>query len=142
MNWIKEELQLLNRAIDSHCLKLRIFATRESIPKSQPGQACSEKLTQTVDEIQLPGPSTQSGKQPDDFTGKQGTDFGHPDLNQHIDHFLEGIVWGRTTVLASGPLGMISDIRQIVASHNCGGEVWRGNGRFDVDLICEDRVEW
>jgi hypothetical protein len=37
---------------------------------------------------------------------------------------------------------MISDLRSIVAGLNRGGEVWRGEERWNVKLICDDRLEW
>jgi hypothetical protein len=37
---------------------------------------------------------------------------------------------------------MISDLRSIVAKCNDGSKVWRGEERFDVELVCDDRLEW
>jgi hypothetical protein len=51
-------------------------------------------------------------------------------------------VRGRTDVFASGPGEMISDLRSIIAAANKGGEVWKGEDRWDVRLTCDDRLEW
>jgi ferric-chelate reductase len=37
---------------------------------------------------------------------------------------------------------MVVDLRAAVAKKNDGGRVWRGEERFDVRLVCDDRLEW
>jgi ferric-chelate reductase len=65
-----------------------------------------------------------------------------PDLGMIVHDFLDTTIRGSTTVYASGPGGMVSDLRRIVAGCNSGGEVWKGKERYDVRLVCDDRMEW
>ncbi|KAL1598150.1 hypothetical protein SLS59_007160 [Nothophoma quercina] len=65
-----------------------------------------------------------------------------PDLRLMVVDFVASTVRGRTDVFASGPGGMISDLRTIIAAVNKGGEVWKGDERWDVRLTCDDRLEW
>ncbi|KAL7940791.1 ferric reductase like transmembrane component domain-containing protein [Trichoderma barbatum] len=64
-----------------------------------------------------------------------------PDVTKLIGDFLEGTVCGPSTVIASGPGAMISDIRAAVAGFNSPRKVWHGHQRYDVKLINEDRME-
>jgi predicted ferric reductase len=65
-----------------------------------------------------------------------------PDLKLAVEEFVASSVRGRTDVFASGPGSMISDLRTIIAGVNKGGEVWKGEERWDVRLTCDDRLEW
>lgn len=65
-----------------------------------------------------------------------------PDLRAMVEDFVTSTVRGRTDVFASGPGGLISDLRSIIASVNSGAEVWKGDERRDVRLTCDDRLEW
>lgn len=65
-----------------------------------------------------------------------------PNLHTMVGEFLAATVRGRTDVFASGPGELISDLRSIVASSNKGGEVLKGDDRWDVRLTCDDRLEW
>lgn len=65
-----------------------------------------------------------------------------PDLRLTVEDFVASTVRGRTDVFASGPGDMISDLRTIIAGVNKGGEVWKGEERWDVRLTCDDRLEW
>ncbi|KAJ4361097.1 uncharacterized protein N0V89_001666 [Didymosphaeria variabile] len=64
-----------------------------------------------------------------------------PDLRLLVEEFVSSTVRGRTDVFASGPGGLISDLRSIVAGVNSGAGVWRGR-EGDVRLTCDDRLEW
>lgn len=66
----------------------------------------------------------------------------HPDLVTLVRTFVAGTIRGPTRVYASGPGGMISDLRGAVASCNSAGKVWRGDERCDVELVGDERVEW
>jgi len=66
----------------------------------------------------------------------------HPDLGAIVREFVDATVQGPTSVYASGPGGMISDLRTIVAGLNDGAKVWRGDLRSSVELKCDDRLEW
>ncbi|KAL5434588.1 hypothetical protein PMIN07_006953 [Paraphaeosphaeria minitans] len=65
-----------------------------------------------------------------------------PDLKMIVKGFVGSTVRGRTDVFASGPGGMISDVRSIIAGVNRGTDVWKGDERGDVRLTCDDRLEW
>lgn len=66
----------------------------------------------------------------------------HPDLYALVHDFVDSTVRGPTVVYASGPGGMISDLRSVIAGCNDGGRVWKGDMRGSVDLRCDDRLEW
>ena len=66
----------------------------------------------------------------------------HPDLAAIVKTFVSGTVRGPTRVFASGPGGMVSDLRHVVAACNDAGKVWRGDERYDVELVNDDRLEW
>ncbi|OAG06212.1 uncharacterized protein CC84DRAFT_1119948 [Paraphaeosphaeria sporulosa] len=65
-----------------------------------------------------------------------------PDLKMIVEEFVGSTARGRTDVFASGPGGMISDLRSIIAGVNSGADVWKGDERGDVRLTCDDRLEW
>lgn len=69
-------------------------------------------------------------------------DTQHPDLARLVRDFVDTSVRGPTTVYASGPGGMITDLREVVAQCNDGARVWTGDERWSVDLVCDDRMEW
>jgi predicted ferric reductase len=66
----------------------------------------------------------------------------HPDLGLIVDEFMNEVSCGRTTVYASGPGRMISELRSIVAQCNDGAKVWRADEKYNVELLCDDRLEW
>jgi hypothetical protein len=65
-----------------------------------------------------------------------------PDLKMTVEEFVGSTVRGRTDVFASGPGGMISELRSIIAGVSSGAAVWKGDERGDVRLTCDDRLEW
>ncbi|KAF1966840.1 hypothetical protein BU23DRAFT_543701 [Bimuria novae-zelandiae CBS 107.79] len=65
-----------------------------------------------------------------------------PSLRALVEDFVASTINGRTDVFASGPGGLISDLRSIVASLNSGADVWKGDERRDIRLTCDDRLEW
>jgi hypothetical protein len=50
----------------------------------------------------------------------------HPDLNALFNGFVASTVRGPTCVFASGPGGMLSDLKGIVGWCNSAGKVWKG----------------
>lgn len=66
----------------------------------------------------------------------------HPDLAAIVRYFVSNTVRGPTRVFASGPGGMVSDLRGVVAACNDATRVWKGDERFDVELVNDDRLEW
>ncbi|KAI1119913.1 ferric reductase like transmembrane component-domain-containing protein [Nemania abortiva] len=148
--WVEQELVAVNNAAKSHGIEVHIYVTRES--DSSASSIQDEKLAkQGIDEKETCGsPSCLSASINGIQTpmsldiqkiGSRGLNQ-HPDLKSLVGDFVDGTVRGPTKVFGSGPGGMISDLRSIVATCNSGAKVWRGNERFDVSLICDDRLEW
>ncbi|KAL1887257.1 hypothetical protein Cpir12675_006630 [Ceratocystis pirilliformis] len=67
--------------------------------------------------------------------------WGRPELVATVREFVDTTIKGETTVVASGPLGMVSDLRRAVAVCNDGSKVWKGEERFSVRLVCDERLE-
>ncbi|RYP22110.1 hypothetical protein DL765_001869 [Monosporascus sp. GIB2] len=148
IRWVEKELDVIRKAAVSHRIGVHIFVTREQSSKSTSLQ--DVKTTEKDTDIQEVGstPSTVSleGTQTTPAVDVQkigGEDYNrHPNLKEVVNDFVENTVRGSTVVYTSGPGGMISDLRSIVASCNSGSKVWRGDERFDVRLTCDDRLEW
>lgn len=66
----------------------------------------------------------------------------HPDLYSLVNDFVATTSQGSTTVYASGPGSMITDLRTVIAGCNDGTKVWKGDKRACVELKCDDRLEW
>lgn len=66
----------------------------------------------------------------------------HPDLSVLVKEFIYETICSRTTVYASGPGRMISDFSSIVSKANDGSKVRKSDERYDVSLVCDDRLEW
>ncbi|KIX00135.1 uncharacterized protein Z518_10272 [Rhinocladiella mackenziei CBS 650.93] len=151
--WIKTELETLRRAGASHNLKIRIFVTRENdatATKQDETPAKSEfhNFAMSSSSSSSSMPKNTSGSRPGSFLICHPTSVEaspksrHPDLGALVHSFVDSTIRGSTTVYGSGPGGMISDLRRIVAGCNSGAKVWDGNERFDVKLVCDDRLEW
>ncbi|KAK7998905.1 ferric reductase like transmembrane component-domain-containing protein [Apiospora marii] len=154
MQWVQKELDAIHRASRTHGVAVHIFVTRES---SSPTPSLRDEKTATskccndtaVKEVGAPSSSSTStdssvsvkSLEVQKLGGSENFDT-HPDLQKMVAAFVENTVRGSTTVFASGPGGMVSDLRTIVASCNSGAQVWRGNERYDVGLTCDDRLEW
>ncbi|WWC67748.1 uncharacterized protein I206_101660 [Kwoniella pini CBS 10737] len=73
---------------------------------------------------------------------EQGLEPHHrPNLRQAVKDFVSRTVNGPTVVYASGPGGIISDVRDEVAECNDASKVWNGEERGEVKLIYDDRLE-
>ena len=150
-DWISEELDILQRAKKVMNLKIRIFATRDLSTDSSPAtkgtisfSVADETGACEVSPAPSESPSCRFKKEAtvENLGGELEKGSTHPDLHKLIPAFLEEVVKGPTTVFVSGPGGMVSDVRGIVASCNSGPKVWIGQERSDVGLICDDRLEW
>lgn len=164
--WIQPELEELHKAQRALKLKIRLFATRDVGSGREREAAGDEKggdleaEVKAVDDApdQTPPPlsSVASSSDPDPDaicpcdgeipvrkTGQAvlGVDR-HPDLDKLLRDFVGATTSGPTMVFASGPGGMISDVRSTVASCNSGSKVWAGEERADVRLVCDNRLEW
>jgi predicted ferric reductase len=72
----------------------------------------------------------------------RNTESRHPDVGKLVGDFVSSTAQGPTTVYASGPGGMVTDLREAVSLCNDSGKVWKGDERGDVSLVCDDRIEW
>lgn len=157
VEWISRELDVLRRTSGQTNLSVRIFVTRENevdnLNLTSHGSRSKEALVEDAVVISSASSSTEEDQKPTNsrtgfFSVQHPTSIEadpesrHPDLSALVQQFLSSTVRGSTTVFASGPGGMISDLRRIVAYTNSGAKVWRGNERHNVELVCDDRLEW
>ncbi|KAI1098273.1 ferric reductase NAD binding domain-containing protein [Jackrogersella minutella] len=147
--WVEKELNIIRKAAKAHKIEIHVYVTREGNNKNlSSSEEVSEKDDAAVREAGVPHSTGSSINEVQSNStldvqriGGQGFDR-HPDLEKLVKEFVDGTVRGSTSVYASGPGSMISDLRSIVASCNSGEKVWQGNERYDVQLICDDRLEW
>lgn len=169
MAWVKSELDVLYEASRAVDLKISIFVTREdprgadtptsdkagdvkiteeSIASSSSsteivGECCGGKKDKEIDVCSPP-----NARRPSITVERRGSlttappEMRHPDLHKLAHEFVDSTIRGSTVVYASGPGGMISDLRRIVAGCNDGSKVWKGDMRSCVELRCDDRLEW
>lgn len=149
VRWVEPELNILGAAAKSHSIGIHIFVTREQ--RSSASFVKDEKLGQSSAHDKEVGSSSSASSASDTAAavvvdvqkiGRAGQEDAHPDLERMVGVFVGNTVRGPTTVYASGPGGMISDLRSIVAGCNSGTRVWSGGLRFDVGLTYDDRLEW
>ncbi|KAI1495468.1 ferric reductase like transmembrane component-domain-containing protein [Biscogniauxia marginata] len=141
MRWVERELETVRKAARPHQVEIHIYVTREA---SSGGSSVNDEKgygSVAVKETGCCSSVNQIRSIDVEKIGGEGFDK-HPDLNKLVHGFVENTVRGPTKVYASGPGGMISDLRTIVASCSSGAKVWGGNERFDVSLTCDDRLEW
>lgn len=148
IEWVDDEMAaLMRRAQEGLNLSISLFATRDVgdttgnwIGKCDFGGAAADETS-----------SSPGGIRPCHVDAARGTekmadistcDGRRPNLVKLVGTFVESTVSGRTVVFASGPGGMISDLRSTVADLNVPSKVWRRQERFDVELVCDDRLEW
>ncbi|KAG4221423.1 hypothetical protein PC116_g30101 [Phytophthora cactorum] len=146
--WVEKELDTIRKAAKAHKIEVHIYVTREASSKSPSinDEILEKDIAVKESGIGSSAVSSVKGVQSASSLdvqriGGEGFDR-HPDLNKIVREFVDNTVRGSTAVYASGPGGMISDLRSVVASCNSGAKVWGGNGRYDVSLICDDRLEW
>ncbi|KAG5926549.1 hypothetical protein E4U42_003171 [Claviceps africana] len=157
VDWVAGEMAVLRRCREALGLTVSVFATRDVA-----GCDASEKLANDCGRAKGQGApitdeksSSSAGDcpcetdvvcQPDlsvQRTGGASADKArHPDLGGLVRDFVASTVSGRTIVFASGPGGMITDLREAVAGLNAPAKVWRRQERYDVELVCDDRLEW
>jgi ferric-chelate reductase len=148
VQWIRKELDILRKARKAMNLKIRIFATRDTkspstsresvLPVKSENEKSMQALRQSSSEVDLCDCDLDV---PVKLGGGSG-DSRHPDLQKLITEFLDNTITGPTTIFASGPGGMLSDLRDIVATCNSPSKVWNGEEKFDVNLVYDDRLEW
>lgn len=140
--WVAAELDTLRTSgVD---ITIQIFATRD-IASGSSGSSLQEKTA--TDDV-CPCADSKGLPQPDKLVEKLGDEAAisdeqrHPNLAVLVEEFVAETASGPTTVFASGPGGMISDVRRAVAANNQPKMVWRGEERGEVRLVCDDRLEW
>ncbi|KAL4907875.1 hypothetical protein BDW74DRAFT_189273 [Aspergillus multicolor] len=169
MAWIESELETLKKAAAAVSnFRIRIFVTRgvhdASASASAPAPVASEYplskeaeamvASQTPSSVSTPSLSTSTPPPelessstftihtPSSSASLSSGNTQHPDLGSQVTEFVSRTVAGPTRVIASGPLGMIRDLRSAVARCNDPGKVWKGDERFDVTLFHDDRLEF
>ncbi|KAI3325194.1 ferric reductase like transmembrane component-domain-containing protein [Xylariaceae sp. AK1471] len=150
LRWVEQEIMAIHNAARSHRIEVHIYVTREagSNTPSIQEEKLEEQIVADKEICRSPScSSTSINGSPTAMSldiqklGSKGLDR-HPDLKTLVTDFVESTVRGPTRVFGSGPGGMISDLRSVVAASNSGAKVWRGDERFDVSLTCDDRLEW
>lgn len=150
LSWIQPELDTLREASCSSHLNLTIhlFITREDHhththnPSSIPNDSEDEKEKAMNIDIDIKPVTSSSSSSSNISLHKLFPHLSRPDLETIVQEFISHTMAGATSVFASGPSGMISDLRRVVAGCNHGGRVWKGDETADVSLICDDRLEW
>ncbi|KZL81968.1 ferric reductase like transmembrane component [Colletotrichum incanum] len=142
VEWIKPELDALE-AEEGPNVVVRIFATRDASSGVSPS-GHSNKLSEsgsTSDAGEGPGEKQVqvSAKATGEVTSCDAPR--HPDVATIVRQFVDTAVSGRTAVFASGPGGLMSDIRVAVAQCNSASKVWKGEERYNVSLIHDERME-
>ncbi|GKT60825.1 ferric reductase like transmembrane component [Colletotrichum tofieldiae] len=142
VEWIRPELDALE-AEEGPKVTVRIFATRDAcndIPPSEKSNKLSESGS-TSDAGEGPGEKQVqvSARATGELTSSETPR--HPDMATIVRQFVDATVSGRTAVFASGPGGLMSDIRVAVAQCNSASKVWQGEERYNVSLIHDERME-
>ncbi|KAL4998352.1 ferric reductase like transmembrane component-domain-containing protein [Aspergillus recurvatus] len=166
MDWVEGELEMLKKAAAAvRNFRIRIFVTRgahdsttkpvaaSEYPLSKEAEAEAEAVVASQTPSSLSTPSilppefdlqspTFTIHVPSSAASLSSGKTQHPDLAAQVTDFVSRTVSGPTRVIASGPLGMIRDLRSAVASCNDPSKVWKGQERFDVQLVHDDRLEF
>ncbi|KAH8883369.1 hypothetical protein GQ53DRAFT_430872 [Thozetella sp. PMI_491] len=143
LEWVKPELDELRRAAYGVEVDIRVFVTDDAAGAKSSGSSVNEPVSAketAVAEVRdsiAPLSKASSGRS----TGLRITEYRRPDISRAVREFTDGVAHGSTTVFGSGPPGMIEDLRTAVASCNSAARVWKGEDRFDVRLVCDDRLE-
>jgi predicted ferric reductase len=138
--WVRDELESIYQASEAHAIEVSVYVTREVVsPTMKHDHAQDDKAVDIGISFSVPSDSddVRNGVR----RNSQNSQNSHPDLKEMVPRFVKETIRGPTTVFASGPGSMISDLRSAVAACNSGAQVWKGNDRFDVTLICDNRLE-
>lgn len=146
MEWIRPELDELEAAAQGLNFRIRIFTTRDVDVSDSATTSSAEQKEETLSqekdsEKSSPARANLVSIKPSALTQTAGATR-HPEIRPIVENFVEATVKGPSTVIASGPGGLMSELRQVIAKLNNGGKVWRGEERFDVSLQCDDRLEY
>lgn len=131
VKWVEEELEEIKNTGCSHGLHIDVYVTRE---KDHSGSSVSSsKADESGCTCNDPGHHHPSNT--------EAPETRRPHLGEIVQDFVGSVAQGSTTIYASGPGGMIGDLRRAVAACNEAGKVWGGDGKGDVRLVCDDRLE-
>ncbi|KAF9767865.1 hypothetical protein IL306_014908 [Fusarium sp. DS 682] len=142
--WVEEELQSILKASGTRVIEVLIYVTRETGSSTA---SDSERDIHEGDKIDKVGISpvslpVDSGNIADSRSSITKIYNRQPELKSMVPSFVDNTIRGPTKVIASGPGSMISDLRSAVAACNSGAQVWKGNERSDVSLVCDNRLEY
>ncbi|ROV88423.1 hypothetical protein VSDG_09214 [Cytospora chrysosperma] len=147
VKWVEQELEEIKEVGCTQGIKVDVFVTREKSHRRIKSTKTGEK-GKTEDSLVSESSSMSLAGECDcnDITHHHASNIEIPEQRRpHLDDIVRDFVGsaeqGSTTVYASGPGGMIGDLRRAVAGCNRAGTVWKGEGRGDVRLICDDRLE-
>ncbi|KAL3481376.1 ferric reductase like transmembrane component-domain-containing protein [Aspergillus californicus] len=151
LKWIEPELQVLrNAAAATSHFRIRIFVTRGVADTTITTTDSSKEATITNNTHPSSSSLSSTEMKEDTFAIHEPSSTAslssgnteHPPLGTQVAEFVSRTVSGPTRVIASGPLSMIRDLRAAVAGCNDPARVWRGEERFDVSLVHDDRLEY
>lgn len=130
MKWIEAELDEIKETGCSHGVNVDVYVTREkdheslSSASSSSAGGCDCKDAGHHHPVNTDLPEAR-----------------RPHLNEIVNHFVGSVIRGPSIIYASGPGGMIGDLRKTVAASNNARQVWAGDDRGEVMLICDDRLD-
>lgn len=130
VKWVEAELNEIKETGCSHGVNVNVYVTREkdhhsvSSTSSLSGSGCDCKDAGHHHPADVEVPEAR-----------------RPHLDEIVKGFVGSVVRGSSIIYASGPGGMIGDLRRAVASSNQAAKVWRGDDSGDVRLFCDDRLE-
>ncbi|ESZ92083.1 hypothetical protein SBOR_7540 [Sclerotinia borealis F-4128] len=150
LEWITEELEEIKRRTYDTGLNVHvhIYVTQEKAPSEEESDDAIINDEKTVmetddkamaDSVSSLGSGENSAGFKISFLG--GCKCCHPDIKEMVKSFMQeraGDAY-RTRVIASGPMGMGSDLRSAVAGCNDGSAVFRGEKKGDVELVWDAR---
>ncbi|GKT51365.1 ferric reductase transmembrane component 3 [Colletotrichum spaethianum] len=142
VEWIKPELDALDAEVGPKVI-VHIFATRDG-SNSVSASGESNKLSESESTSDAGRGSGEKQVQVSTRSMGEVTSSDaprHPDMSTVVRQFVDSTVSGRTAVFASGPGGLMSDIRVAVAHCNSASKVWQGEERYNVSLIHDERME-
>jgi ferric-chelate reductase len=144
VQWVQAELDAIRQAEQTHHVKVHLFVTREAtatpLQEDRNEKASAEVRKGGISSSTVfPGSGSTSGAE--ESEDSNGDYRSHPDLLTMVPSFVDDTIRGPTKVYGSGPGGMISDLRSVIAGCNSGAQVWKGNRQFDVSLVADNRLE-
>ena len=131
-DWVKPELDAL---VDMG-VTVRVFATRDTSSTSSLQQSSSDEAGGDGEKHADAAVKRVSGP-----SSLRSGGVGHPDVAMVVGDFVRATETGRTMIFASGPGGLMSDARAAAAAQNSGAKVWKGDERWNVDFVFDERME-